>query len=76
MTWKPIATAPRDGTFVLLKGGDTDEDNADTAENKRPIVARWWETGAGWGSGWAYAHWDSDWRSFYENPTHWMEIPV
>ena len=81
--WQPIETAPKDGTFVLLAGGETNEDfyrDSDKPEcRKRPVSAFFWcfglycdfeEEGA-----WFTTFWDGDWRSLYNNPTHWMPLP-
>ena len=73
MGWQPIETAPRDGTWVLLKGGTIDtEGYAASATGTLPpmVAARWDEWGAwfyGWSEGW--------WRCHYENPTHWLPLP-
>ena len=77
MERKPIKTAPKDGTWVLLFGGDANDgyhvfdykSAKDVEMNARPVVARWA------GDAWFYAAWDSDWRSEYHNPTHWMDLP-
>ena len=83
MEWQPIETAPRDGTFILLVGGSTDEDFylLDTAPEccKRPVVGMFKEQSfrdPEDGDYWAYDFWDGDWRSHYINPTHWMPLPV
>ena len=70
----PIETAPLDGTWVLLFGGRTsnytgDEYFADEGDWYRPVVAKWD------GGAWVYAGWDSRWRSEYEDPTEWSELP-
>lgn len=71
--WQPIETAPRDGTWVLLTGG---EDTENYGENGPVVSARWWqEYGPDGDWYWAYAYWDSAWRSEYKNPTHWMPPP-
>lgn len=62
--WQPIETAPKDGTFVILKGGEHDEGYG------APCVVAFWD-----GRFWVYAYWDTNWRSSYRNPTHWMPIP-
>jgi hypothetical protein len=80
--WKPIETAPKDGTWVLLRGGDAQDGRTELyllspeeqeAVDRRPVVARWISHYSV--DGWAYAAWDSDWRSFYFEPVEWMEIP-
>lgn len=70
--WADISTAPKDGTWVLLSGGKTDEDcyAGDEVNQERPITG-FYEHGCGW----AYDFWDGEWRSWYEKPTHWMPIP-
>jgi len=89
--WQSIETAPKDGVWILVYGGnaqDGDEtiwgtwyrdpikqmkqEAALAAINARPVVARWHEAHYG---GWTYAAWDSDWRSIYSSPTHWMPLP-
>ncbi len=72
MAWQPIDTAPKDGTWVLLCGGNTNEYDFDDEMlpcHSRPVVAHWN------GSDWAYGYWDGAWRSCYEKPTHWMPTP-
>lgn len=72
--WQPIETAPKDGTPVLLGGGSTDEEGHLVGSiTRRPVVAVWCEDREG--GHWAYAHWDSAWRSAYENPSRWMPLP-
>jgi hypothetical protein len=72
MDWRPIATAPQDGTFVLLRGGSTKSDYAFWDEpddgSSRAVVGKWD------GEDWVYAFWDSAWRSAYYNPTEWALI--
>lgn len=78
--WQPIATAPKDGTWILLAGGKTDEDfynpSARAEWLNRAVTAFWHEDQ--WfedGGAWAIAFWDGDWRTYYDVPTHWMPIP-
>lgn len=71
--WQPIETAPKDGTWVLLCNGATDEDREDDDFGKilrsRPVTA-FWDKGD-----WVFSHWDGAWRSCYSCPTHWMPLP-
>ena len=89
MKWQPIETAPKDGTWVLLIGGKTDEDDGSYKKarvNKaRPVVAFYVEGRIYWDGPnliyqdepyWAFSFWNGDWRSGYDNPTHWMPLPT
>ena len=81
--WRPIKTAPKDGTWVLLKGGNTKEfgylwEKADIVlgcqyGDDRPVVAKFMPDYCD--GYWTYAYWDSGWRSTYDKPTHWMPLP-
>ncbi len=67
--WQPIKTAPKDGTWVLLKGGKTPE-----ADGRcRQVVAKFMPDYLD--GHWTYAYWDSSCESIYENPTEWMPLP-
>lgn len=75
MEWLPIATAPKDGTWLLLCGGSTDEYRydvpTDPPDSFRTVTA-FWESESG---GWAISFWDGGWRTYYDDPTHWMPLP-
>lgn len=76
--WAPIATAPRDGTWVLLTGGKCDDDEGD--EPRRPVVAQWTTdlNGNTVDGHWRLAWYDCDYYGYYgeySNPTHWMPLP-
>lgn len=77
MKWQPIETAPKDGSFVLLKGGTTTEHdyNKEGVETSRPVVAKWENyENALLESSWVFCYWDGAWRTSYENPTHWAKL--
>jgi hypothetical protein len=76
VSWRRIKSAPKDGTWVLLCGGRTSEEpmGGDGVWLTRPVVARWVDLG--YMQGWAFCHWDSAWREFYEDPTYWKPLPV
>lgn len=73
LRWKPIETAPRDGTVVLLRGGKTTEDfytrNGDERYQDRPVTAFFRD------GDWLLCFWGGAWRDGYDNPTHWMPLP-
>ena len=76
-TWRDIETAPRDGTWILLAGGQTNEevqfcDGTPKLWTDRPVVGAFEADEEGY---WTFSYWDSGWRSEYMSPTHWMPLP-
>ena len=69
--WKPIETAPKDATRILVcKANDADGKPIDEAFGLFVQRAAWWE-----GEGWVvYCSLVREPTCFFE-PTHWMEIP-
>lgn len=83
--WQTINTAPRDGSWLLLGGGKTDEydykDEVGEESLRRPVVGRWGCEGYNLDTDtddtfWETSYWDGDWRTGYVNPTHWMPLPA
>lgn len=88
VSWQPIDTAPKDGRWVLLRGGfDSGWYGPDV---KHPVVAAFWEPLPNqelvcdgddpskdvWIDGhWRYAWWEGGWRSKWAKPAEWMELP-
>ena len=75
--WLPIATAPRDGTWVLLAGGECDYDEESDAKT-RPVVGQWrnYRNGRTTDWHWQFAWYDGGYYGEYETPTHWMPLPA
>lgn len=64
--WRPIETAPRDGTMILVN---------DTTEGWTPWVAASYWDGVEW-AGWAYDDLTSqDSNPLGPHPTHWLPVP-
>lgn len=78
--WRPIETAPRDGSVVLLCGGKTSEwmigdDRIDQLLALRPVTGFWRKDEDEFNDNvWCVFYWDSGWRSTYDNPTHWSPL--
>ena len=75
--WQPIETAPRDGTYVLLAGGNCKGDEDDN--DGRQVVAQWTNylnchTDTNYGK-WQFAWYDGGYFGEYVKPTHWMPLP-
>ena len=66
IAWLPIETAPKDGTWVLLSGGDI-------GENGRPMVVGQFED---FHKIWIYLTDDDGFVWQYRNPTHWQPLPA
>tara|TARA_R110000868_G_scaffold99334_1_gene273432 strand:+ start:1300 stop:1947 length:648 start_codon:yes stop_codon:yes gene_type:complete len=73
--WQPIETAPKDGTWILVGGGETDDE-----EEARGIAVASWTRELNGSVGDRYARWqfavyDGGHYGNYINPTHWMPLP-
>ncbi|WP_160772828.1 DUF551 domain-containing protein [Alteraurantiacibacter buctensis] len=67
--WQPIETAPRDGTWVQLTGGQFDY--GWDGETQPPVVSAQFNYNC-----WQAAWYDSGYYGEYENPTHWQPLPT
>lgn len=76
--WKPIATAPKDGTGILLcRALDADKNPIrDSAWGIFVQVAAWWpEEDGGQGEWIVYCSMSREPRLHFE-PTHWLPLPA
>ena len=75
--WQPIATAPKDGTWLLLAGGAIDY--GWDGDDQPSCVAGQWTTelnGQTREKGcWQFAWYDGGYYGEYEAPTHWQHLP-
>ena len=76
MDWRPIETAPKDGTWVLLRGGQIDR----ASEWKIMYQVELPPMVVGQCSNpesaiWHFAWYDGGYLGEYEKPTHWMPLP-
>ena len=66
--WQPIATAPRDGTTILVYGQPT---STEMVRFKRPgIHSAAWDTIDG-----AFCLTGGTWEGPFIEPTHWLPLP-
>ena len=73
VAWSDIASAPKDGTWVLLKGGEPDEDYDFDAPKPPCVVARWVALHPT-GGRWYFASYDSGYYGKWFDPTHWRPV--
>lgn len=74
--WRDISTAPRDGRFVLLYGGEVNESCDDFFfyhEKNRIVVGKLLE--GTFEDSWVISGYDLFCTIRYDNPTHWMPLP-
>lgn len=78
MEWQPISTAPKDGTWILLTGGEfvKYDWNGDTEPD---VVSGQYTNKLNGGLDchwrWQFAWLDGGFYGEYMNPTHWMPLP-
>ena len=80
--WQPIETAPKDGTAVLLFGGQPDRHSDytcgycdDALDLPSKCVVAWWEAYDGALGYWRCGSYDNGVYGEWEDPTHWMPLP-
>ena len=70
--WKPIESAPKDGTPILLGGGTWKDDYRN---EERRVMIGWWELDKD-GDFWNTCAAEDGYSMFpYNNPTKWMPVP-
>jgi hypothetical protein len=74
--WQDISTAPRDGSWVRLRGGAMQycwEGDTDPPE----VIGQWttYQDGGQTEGNWQFAWYDAGFLGMYEDPTHWMPLP-
>lgn len=75
--WQPIATAPKDGTWILVAGGSCTFEEDGNSEY-RAVSAQFthYLNGQTISEGrWQFAWYDGGFYGDYHSPTHWMPIP-
>jgi len=75
--WRDISTAPRDGQWILLTGGDI-EYGWNGSEQPACVTAQFTErlNGSPTEGHWQFAWYDGGFYGEYENPTNWMPLPT
>jgi hypothetical protein len=70
--WRPIETAPKDGTFLLLSGGKPEYLDWRDQDRQPPMVVAYY--GGNTHAEWIISHPSMAFVS-YDNPSHWMPLP-
>lgn len=76
--WQTMDTAPRDGTWVLLTGGNI-RYGWDGDDQPAVVAAQYstWLNGRSLDEGrWQFAWYDGGYYGAYEDPAMWMPLPV
>lgn len=72
--WQTMDTAPKDGTWVLLQGGDFSDEFGGSVS---VASARWVQGNRLLSEGWLVCGAESGYSPFYySSPTHWMPLPA
>lgn len=73
--WRPIETAPKDGTNVLIAGGTYYYDAGYCEEHpfNRVVIARWMDFDKAWRRDGFGSEYDGE---YWHYPTHWMPLPA
>lgn len=73
MEWQPIETAPKDGTWILVYGKGTEDED----EPRQIAVAQYTNylnsSITAWH--WQFAWCDGGHLGYFSEPTHWMPLP-
>jgi len=73
--WKPIKTAPKDGTWILVYGQGPDDD----FQGERQIAVAQYTDYLNGVKGrykrWQFAWFDGGYYGIFSKPTHWMQLP-
>lgn len=73
--WRPIETAPKDGTWVLIFTAD---EVLDDAKGRQICVAQWSDylNGGKTTPRWMFAWFDGGYLGPCGEPTHWQPLPT
>jgi hypothetical protein len=75
MDWQPIETAPRDGTWILLRGARMDDDDYHRVEQPKCVVAHWRPDEDDCHDDWTFAYFDGGFGLICFSPTAWQPLP-
>jgi hypothetical protein len=80
--WQPISTAPKDGTWILLRD-DEPRGRRYREQMERAVCVAFWDPlrvvvdndGKMVHGAWRCAQWGGGWKAIWPNPLEWMPIP-
>lgn len=75
--WRPIETAPKDGTWVLVTWAENAGSSGDDEGSQPAVVAQWTTlcNGMTVKGHWQFAWFDGGYYGHIYQPTHWMPLP-